>query len=279
LQTEGRLSSEAAAALLPAESAQRQVAAKLALGGWPLGGASDDNADDAPPREGSPLGGIVAWLREGYPGGVPDHDYVPLLALLERRLTRSEVKQVAKALRRADVSPAGPADIAAAISDYTHTTASEDDLRGCASSWPRRAGPWSSPTPTSPDPAPANSKRNARPASLTDGRFGLYAAWLGLHPQPPCGARPLARGAQAAQALDEHRVVGESRRVVDEPVEHLVVARRAHLEQVTDGGLLGARVFPPLPLEGEDLAIAVAEVADGAGRLGCRGGGVHRRSS
>ena len=150
LQAEGRLSAEAAAALLPAESAQRPVAAKLALGGWPLGGSSDDNADDAPPREGSPLGRIVAWLREGYPGGVPDHDYVPLLALLERRLTRSEVKQVAKALRRADVSPAGPADIAAAISDYTHTTASEDDLRRVRQQLAKKGWPVEFPDPDLP---------------------------------------------------------------------------------------------------------------------------------
>lgn len=27
------------------------------------------------------------WLRAGYPGGVPDTDYQPLLALLRRRLT------------------------------------------------------------------------------------------------------------------------------------------------------------------------------------------------
>ena len=151
LQTEGRLSAEAAAALLPGESAQRQVAAKLALGGWPLGGGSADGGDDeTAPREGSALGRIVAWLREGYPGGVPDHDYVPLLALLERRLTRSEVKQVAKALRRADVSPAGPADIAAAISDFTHTTASDDDLRRVRQQLAKKGWPVEFPDPDLP---------------------------------------------------------------------------------------------------------------------------------
>ena len=106
---------QAASALLPDDDQMRRVAAKLVLGGWPLAGDEED--DDAPPKEGSALARIVHWLREGYPGGVPDHDYVPLLALLERRLTRSEVKKIAKALRRADVSPAGPSDIAAAISE------------------------------------------------------------------------------------------------------------------------------------------------------------------
>lgn len=41
------------------------------------------------------LTSIVAWLRAGYPEGVPPTDYFPLLALLSRRLTNAEVKAVA----------------------------------------------------------------------------------------------------------------------------------------------------------------------------------------
>ncbi|MEB3021545.1 DUF3349 domain-containing protein [[Mycobacterium] crassicus] len=41
------------------------------------------------------LTSIVAWLRAGYPDGVPQTDYFPLLALLSRRLTNDEVKAVA----------------------------------------------------------------------------------------------------------------------------------------------------------------------------------------
>jgi hypothetical protein len=41
---------------------------------------------------------IVEWLRAGYPDGVPQTDYVPLLALLARRLTADEVKMVAHEL-------------------------------------------------------------------------------------------------------------------------------------------------------------------------------------
>jgi hypothetical protein len=33
------------------------------------------------------LNRVVAWLRRGYPSGVPEHDYIALLALLRRRLT------------------------------------------------------------------------------------------------------------------------------------------------------------------------------------------------
>ena len=138
-----------AAALIPEDEQIRQVSAKLVLGGWPLGDGLEDE-DEAPPREGSPLARIVSWLREGYPGGVPEHDYLPLLALLERRLTRSEVKQVAKALRRADVSPAGPVDIAAAITNVTHTDPSENDLRRVRDQLSKKGWPVEFPDPDLP---------------------------------------------------------------------------------------------------------------------------------
>jgi hypothetical protein len=49
------------------------------------------------------LSSIVAWLHAGYPDGIPPTDYFPLLALLSRRLTKSEVKAVAcELMRRGD---------------------------------------------------------------------------------------------------------------------------------------------------------------------------------
>ena len=146
LAADGRLSATAARALIPEDEQIRQVSAKLVLGGWPLGGMTEDE-DEAPPREGSPLARIVNWLREGYPAGVPEHDYLPLLALLERRLTRSEVKKIAKALRRADVSPAGPSDIAAAITEVTHTEPSDNDLRRVRDQLARKGWPVEFPDP------------------------------------------------------------------------------------------------------------------------------------
>ena len=38
---------------------------------------------------------VADWLRAGYPVGVPEHDYVALLALLRRKLTEDEVHEVA----------------------------------------------------------------------------------------------------------------------------------------------------------------------------------------
>lgn len=149
LATDGLLSKKAARTLIPEDDEVRRVSAKLVLGGWPLGGTEEEE-DEAPPREGSPLARIVNWLREGYPGGVPEHDYVPLLALLERRLTRTEVKRIAKALRRADVSPAGPQDIADAISSYTHSDPSEGDLRRVRDQLAKKGWPVEFPDPDLP---------------------------------------------------------------------------------------------------------------------------------
>lgn len=112
----------------------RRVAAALAAGGWPLAGRAPDEDESADPDdieapgETGMLSRIIAWLREGYPQGVPTTDFVPLIALLRRRLTDKEVKQVAKALRRADVSPATRADIGEFISRVTHEMPSEDDM-------------------------------------------------------------------------------------------------------------------------------------------------------
>ena len=45
------------------------------------------------------LTSIVSWLRAGYPNGVPRNDYLPILALLSRKLTADEIIEVAHQLR------------------------------------------------------------------------------------------------------------------------------------------------------------------------------------
>jgi hypothetical protein len=52
------------------------------------------------------LDSIVSWLRAGYPQGVPDSDYIPLIAILSRRLTTDEVAAVATELARQVPPPA-----------------------------------------------------------------------------------------------------------------------------------------------------------------------------
>jgi hypothetical protein len=46
------------------------------------------------------LGNIVSWLRAGYPNGVPRNDYLPIVALLSRRLTAEEIVEVAGQLQQ-----------------------------------------------------------------------------------------------------------------------------------------------------------------------------------
>lgn len=71
---------------------------------------------------------VVDWLREGYPTGVPQQDYVPLLALLRRRLTDDEVIQIAHDMVAAGMVPAELADIAVQITKATDEMPSTTDI-------------------------------------------------------------------------------------------------------------------------------------------------------
>jgi hypothetical protein len=69
---------------------------------------------------------VVRWLRAGYPDGLPPHDYVPLFAVLRRRLSEEEVNAVTEALvRDGHLTEAAAAD---AITAVTHRPPLESDL-------------------------------------------------------------------------------------------------------------------------------------------------------
>jgi len=71
---------------------------------------------------------MVAFIRAGYPQGVPETDYVPLLALLRRRLSDDEVAAVARDLvARGDLN-IDVANIGVAITRITDELPSADDL-------------------------------------------------------------------------------------------------------------------------------------------------------
>ncbi len=55
----------------------------------------------------TPLQGVMDWLLKGYPTGVPPKDYIPLLALLRRRLTEDEVRDIADELAARSVRADG----------------------------------------------------------------------------------------------------------------------------------------------------------------------------
>ncbi len=74
------------------------------------------------------LRGVVDWLLEGYPTGVPPKDYIPLIALLRRRLTDDEVAAIAREISDLGFDVAQPADIGVSITRFTDALPSDEDV-------------------------------------------------------------------------------------------------------------------------------------------------------
>jgi hypothetical protein len=72
------------------------------------------------------LESVVAWVRKGYPDGIPRQDYIPLLALLKRRMTDEELAEVAFEI--AGSGDGDPASIAVAIEALTQEEPSAADV-------------------------------------------------------------------------------------------------------------------------------------------------------
>jgi len=85
------------------------------------------------------LNSVVAWLRAGYPEGIPPIDYIPVLALLSRRLSNDEVKLVTRDLiARGDFDHV---DIGVLITQITDELPTPNDVervreRLAAKGWP-----------------------------------------------------------------------------------------------------------------------------------------------
>lgn len=87
------------------------------------------------------LASVVRWLRTGYPDGVPGSDYVPLFAVLSRRLSGDEVEQVLNTLALSAQPPIERVDIQVLITRITHELPSDEDIervsaRLAAAGWP-----------------------------------------------------------------------------------------------------------------------------------------------
>ena len=62
------------------------------------------------------LDNVLGWLHQGYPEGVPQTDYFPLLALLKRSLNEEEVIRAAQAiLKQTDSDTVTEEEIRAAV--------------------------------------------------------------------------------------------------------------------------------------------------------------------
>ena len=86
------------------------------------------------------LASIIAWLRAGYPEGVPTVDYIPLFALLGSQLTDVEVLAIADELEKQS-DPDSAAAIKRAINEVTHVKPTDADVarvraRLAAGGWP-----------------------------------------------------------------------------------------------------------------------------------------------
>lgn len=152
------------------ESELRAVSSHLAAAGWPLDDdpdrahvaeraartdhATDGTTDLEEPSPEVPIAPdgvsrvqrVLNWLSIGYPTGIPPTDRLPLLALLQRRLTDDEVEQVADRLvsRGAERYPVGRTDAGVAISHYTDSPPTEEELRRVAAELAARGWPLGS---------------------------------------------------------------------------------------------------------------------------------------
>ena len=86
------------------------------------------------------LSRVIEWLRAGYPEGVPEHDYIPLFALLGSQLTNEEVSLIATELEAA-ADPESADAIKKAIVEVTNTKPNDADVnrvrsRLAAGGWP-----------------------------------------------------------------------------------------------------------------------------------------------
>ncbi|WAC89247.1 DUF3349 domain-containing protein [Mycobacterium sp. Aquia_213] len=84
---------------------------------------------------------VVGFLRAGYPEGIPTRDYVPLLALLRRRLSDDDVIAVAAAVISHNNKPVDVTDVRVAITKLTDEMPSPEDTervkrRLAAVGWP-----------------------------------------------------------------------------------------------------------------------------------------------
>ncbi|WP_407689070.1 DUF3349 domain-containing protein [Mycobacterium sp. HUMS_1102779] len=87
---------------------------------------------------------VVGFLRAGYPAGVPATGYVPLFALLPRRVSDDEIVAITERIRVRGV-PVGAADMGVEISRVTDEMPSLDDIdrvhdRLAALGWPAGQG-------------------------------------------------------------------------------------------------------------------------------------------
>ena len=74
---------------------------------------------------------VWRWLREGYPQGIPQDDYVALFGILHRSLTAAEVEAVAAEIYKERTGEAEvPRDVIVEhIQQMIHETPTDEDIK------------------------------------------------------------------------------------------------------------------------------------------------------
>lgn len=79
------------------------------------------------------LRAFAEWVRAGYPNGVPQKDYVPILAVLRRQLTEHEADEVAAMLidgaEEADAEKVDPIELRSRIAGIIDGLPLESDIK------------------------------------------------------------------------------------------------------------------------------------------------------
>ena len=105
-----------------------RVSTRLAGAGWPLGSPLDETPDDPDDTRPGVVTRVVDWLRVGYPTGLPAKDFIPLVALLRRRLSDDDVRSVGRLLVEDGVLTDDRVDIGTAIAEVTFELPSDADI-------------------------------------------------------------------------------------------------------------------------------------------------------
>jgi uncharacterized protein DUF3349 len=71
---------------------------------------------------------VVAFMRAGYPSGMPTAGYVPAVALLPRRVSGDEIITITSELEMRRHRPISTADIGVEITRITNEMPSLDDI-------------------------------------------------------------------------------------------------------------------------------------------------------
>jgi Protein of unknown function (DUF3349) len=74
---------------------------------------------------------VLDWLHAGYPSGIPEQDYYPLLAFLSRSLKPDEVSLVVNTLQSESGTdhPTTTQDVSVAIEEVTQSPALGQDIQ------------------------------------------------------------------------------------------------------------------------------------------------------